>query len=105
MAKISISIPAELKDQLDTYAEDTGFKRSEAVAHILTAYFQGEVSSPSPQTKCSEGIDPAQLADLETELQSVQNYLANLHDLNPDHFPRPAWVEQPRAVRSFIGRE
>ena len=102
MAKISISIPDELKDQLDTYATDTGLKRSEAVAHILTAYFQGEVRSPSP-------IDPAQLAhlqtDLQTDLQSVQNYLAHLHDLNPDYFPRPAWIEQPRAVRSFIGRE
>jgi hypothetical protein len=98
MAKISVSIPDDLKDQLDTYAEDTGFKRSEAVAYILTAYFRGEVNSPSP-------IDPSQLADLQTDLQPVQNYLAHLHDLNPDHFPRPAWVEQPRSVRSFIGRE
>lgn len=76
MAKISVSIPDELKDQLDTYAEDTGLKRSEAVAHILTAYLQGEIRSPSP-------IDPAQFAHLQTDLQSVQNYLANLHDLNP----------------------
>ncbi|MFA7484149.1 MAG: ribbon-helix-helix domain-containing protein [Vulcanimicrobiota bacterium] len=98
MAKISVSIPDELKEQLDTYAEETGFKRSEAVAHILTAYFQGEVSSPTP-------IDPAQLADIKAGLQSVQNYLDNLHSLNPDQFPRSPWNQEPRTVRSFIGRE
>ena len=98
MAKISISIPDELKDQLDIYAEDTGFKRSEAVAHILTAYFRGEIRSPSL-------IDPQSITDLQTDLQAVQNYLAKLHDLNPETYPRPAWLEQPRALRSFIGRE
>lgn len=96
MAKISVSIPDELKEQLDDYAEQSGQKRSEAVANILTAYFAGHVRSP-------EVVTADQLAELAEEVDQVQAYLAELHRSKPKSFPRPEWIERP-ATRSFIRR-
>ena len=94
MAKVSISIPDDLKDRLDAHAAETGQKRSEAVANILTAYFAGHVRSP-------EVVTADQLAELAEELDQVRDYLAELHGSKPESFPRPEWVER-RTTRSFI---
>ncbi len=91
MAKISVSIPDELKDELDAFAEETGFKRSAAVAHILTAYFEGQVHSPVTATS---------FAQLREDLAQVQAYLEALHNADPASYPRPSWL--PESRRSFI---
>ncbi len=87
MAKISVSIPDELKEQLDTYAEQTGFKRSAAVAHILEAFFAGEVQDP-------EEISPERLQNMDHYLAEVMEYIEALHERKPKQFPRPEWMEE-----------
>lgn len=95
MAKISVSIPDELKEQLDTYALQTGFKRSAAVAHILEAFFADEVRRPGD-------VSPEQVSEIDQDLDEVQAYLAQLHEQNPDLFPKPDWVEKPKRRRQSM---
>jgi hypothetical protein len=101
MAKISVSLPDELKDQLDAYAAETGFKRSEAVAHVLTAFFAGEIQEPTP-------IDPKDVENMNHYLALTMDYLEALHEQDPQMFPKPEWVEDDPdsepVIRSLIGR-
>lgn len=92
MAKVSISIPDELKEHLDQFVADTGQNRSEAVANILAAFFE-EYSRPEQST---------QLDDLAVQLAQVKAYLENLHDLDPDSRPRPEWVDEPEVRAGFF---
>lgn len=95
MAKISISLPDELAEQLDSYAEQTGFKRSAAVAHVLENFFTDHSHKP-------QQISQEQIEHFEEELDEIQSYLRQLHELKPDTFPRPSWVE--RAPRRGLSR-
>ena len=94
MAKISISLPDELAEQLDNYAEETGFKRSAAVAHILESFFADHSHKP-------QQISQEQIESFEEDLDEIQGYLNQLHELQPETFPRPSWVEKPRK-RGFL---
>ena len=98
MAKISVSIPDELKEQLDSYADQTGLKRSKAVAHILEEFF-------SDQARLPASLDSKRLDEFDEDLDEVQAYLAQLHEQDPEHFPRPPWVEKPvLRSRSYLFR-
>lgn len=90
---MSISIPDELAEQLKSYANGSDFKRSGAVAHILTAFFEGEVRSP-------DELDPASVAELADQLDQVVGYLDELREKKPKVFHRPGWVEDESDSRS-----
>lgn len=97
MAKISVSIPDESKEQLDAYAAETGFKRSEAVAHILELFFAGEIAESDPEA-------PEPLDALADQLRQVVEYLDGLRSAHPEIFFEPEWSkEKPKRI-SFIRR-
>lgn len=98
MAKISVSIPDELKEQLDTYSEQTGLKRSKALAYILESFFADYSTRPT-------SLNAAKLDEIDEDLDEVQAYLSRLHALDPEYYPQPPWVEKPkRRARSFLSR-
>jgi hypothetical protein len=100
VAKISVSIPDELKARLDVYADETGFTRSGAVSHVLEAFFADEVRSP-------EAIDPERVETINRDLAQTRKYLEALHERDPENFPRPEWLppdEPDTTIRSFITR-
>ena len=92
MAKISISIPDELKRQLDEHAAETGQKRSEAVAAILEAHFADLSREPEQNS---------QVENLKRQLEQVRSHLETLYSLDPDNRPRPEWMPEP-GYRGFF---
>lgn len=91
-AKISISLPEHLKNELDRHAADTGQKRSEAVAEILAEYFRDHARPPGHTN-----------AELAAQLAQLRSYLETLHNLNPDEHPRPEWLPEPRTTSAIRG--
>ena len=96
MAKVSVSIPDDLKEQLDDYAENTGFNRSTAVSHILKTFFNSEAQIPDP-------IDPDLITQLSERLNEISDYIGALHESDPERYTRPVWMPQPKS-RSQLGR-
>lgn len=70
MAKLSISIPEELKELLDERAESDQVPVSHVVSEALRKYF--ELPSTEPQA-------PAAPPELVEQLQAIQDYLWQLH--------------------------
>lgn len=93
MAKISVSIPDELKETLDQYATENDLKRSELVTHILSQYFDtGESEKPE--------FDFAALA---ADVQNMKTYLNEIYMLGD--FPVPPWIEVNLPERSGLMRQ
>jgi len=95
---MSVSLPDELKEQLDSCAEENDLKRSAAVAQILETFFTDEEQDP-------HSADP-RINEIDEELDQVQSYLAQLHERDPEYYPKPPWLEKPRrSGRSFLGQQ
>ena len=102
MAKISVSLPDELKDRLEAFATDIGLKRSAAVAHILEVFFADQIADPNE-------AHHERLAELDNKLDQVMDYIEDLHAKDPGHYARPEWLPatgktKRRRTRSFIRR-
>ena len=48
MARFTASINDELKAQLDDYAEENGFNRSQALELMIRTFFEGKADTPQP---------------------------------------------------------
>ena len=81
MARFTVSIEDELKEQLDLYAEENGYNRSEALEMILKGHFSAAPESePDPAERTeheASQISPAVFA----HLKALHTYLLDLHSV------------------------
>lgn len=86
MARFTASIDDNLKTRLDTYAEQNGYNRSEALEVMIRAFFQdgAPTPQPSPPQETPDGPssppsaapgDSARLVELERRLSELQGAL------------------------------
>lgn len=75
MAKLSISIPDELKELLDDRADKEHVPVSHVVSEALRQYFALPVDDQVPKA----GSPSPTPADLAEQLRQVQEYLCDLH--------------------------
>lgn len=74
MAKLSISIPEELKDLLDERAEADQVPVSHVVSEALRSYFALPPAEPQAPAQA-----PAVPPELVEQVQAIQDYLWQLH--------------------------
>jgi hypothetical protein len=84
MARFTASINDQLKAQLDTFANENGYNRSEALELMIRTFFEGKAppqsSSPSPLQEApseppASQPDPTRLDELEARLELLQGQL------------------------------
>ena len=92
MARFTASIDDQLKDQLDTFAEEHDYNRSEALELMIRTFFEGKADTPQPTPPPTAEEAPAQpqpsqsdstrLDRLEERLEQLQAQLGESSPLN-----------------------
>jgi ribbon-helix-helix CopG family protein len=84
MARFTASINDQLKEQLDAYADENGYNRSEALELMIRTFFESKAEAPQPSPPAVEPpasrLNPTRLDQLEARLAEVQAFLGNQHD-------------------------
>jgi predicted transcriptional regulator len=91
LARVTLSIDDEVAAQLDAFAEENSFNRSQAAEHILRKFFLAEQQTED--------------RDDQAALEEVRNYVSLLHSalvVAQMDVPEPPWAPPP--APSFLGR-